>query len=111
MIDTMKEARVMQTLINERIRNLRLSQVGVDGEPMSQADFAELVGVSRTTVSNIETDKQGAPLPTIYKIADALNLEIQEVLPSVKEVNEAIGRAGDFDKFIHDVLPEWSDEL
>lgn len=46
---------------------------------LSQADFAEIVGVTRQTITSIETGKYIASLPLAYKIAKHFGLKIEDV--------------------------------
>ena len=46
---------------------------------LSQADLAEIVGVTRQTITSIETGKYIASLPLAYKIAKYFGLKIEDV--------------------------------
>lgn len=46
---------------------------------LSQADLAEIVGVTRQTITSIETGKYIASLPLAYKIAKHFGLKIEDV--------------------------------
>ena len=46
---------------------------------LSQADLAEIVGVTRQTITSIETGKYIASLPLAYKIAKYFDLKIEDV--------------------------------
>ena len=46
---------------------------------LSQADLAEIVGVTRQTITSIETGKYTASLPLAYKIAKYFGLRIEDV--------------------------------
>lgn len=46
---------------------------------LSQAELADIVGVTRQTITSIETEKYIASLPLAYKIAKYFNLKIEEV--------------------------------
>lgn len=58
--------------------------------PLSQRELGELVGVSRTTIANIENEKQFLSIDLLYRICVALGLEIQDVLPTVAEFEAGI---------------------
>ncbi len=45
----------------------------------SQADLAELLGVSRQTVNTIENGKYDPSLPLAFKIAKLFELSIEEI--------------------------------
>lgn len=46
---------------------------------LSQAELAEIVGVTRQTITSIETGKYIASLPLAYKIAKYFGLKIEDV--------------------------------
>ncbi|WP_105300361.1 helix-turn-helix transcriptional regulator [Anaerococcus marasmi] len=46
---------------------------------ISQAELADIVGVTRQTITSIETEKYIASLPLAYKIAKYFNLKIEDV--------------------------------
>lgn len=48
-------------------------------EKLSQAELAEIVGVTRQTITSIETGKYTASLPLAYKIAKYFGLKIEDV--------------------------------
>lgn len=56
-----------------RIPELRKAQ------KLSQGELAEAVGVTRQTITSIETEKYIASLPLAYKIAHYFKLTIEDV--------------------------------
>lgn len=46
---------------------------------LSQAELADIVGVTRQTITSIETGKYIASLPLAYKIAKHFGLKIEDV--------------------------------
>lgn len=46
---------------------------------LSQTELADIVGVTRQTITSIETEKYIASLPLAYKIAKYFNLKIEDV--------------------------------
>lgn len=46
---------------------------------LSQAELADIVGVTRQTITSIETGKYIASLPLAYKIAKYFGLKIEDV--------------------------------
>ena len=46
---------------------------------LSQSELANKVGVTRQTITSIETEKYVASLPSAYKIAKYFNLKIEDV--------------------------------
>ena len=69
---------------------------------LSQLELSSLVGLGRTSISNIEKGKQSPPLSVIYEICDALNIDIQLLLPTSSEVKERVGDSSkdSFDKYL-----------
>lgn len=49
---------------------------------LSQSKLAKKVGVSRTSIVNIESGRQRAPLHLLWQIAEALEVEAADVLPT-----------------------------
>jgi transcriptional regulator with XRE-family HTH domain len=49
--------------------------------PMSQDALSKRVGLSRTSVTNIENGRQQVPLHMIYSFADALGITPSDLLP------------------------------
>lgn len=50
---------------------------------LTQQQLAELVGMSRSAIANIESGKQGVVLTTIFMLADALGVVPTELIPLV----------------------------
>jgi len=48
---------------------------------MSQQAFANAVGLSRTSITNIERGRQPVSLHTLYSMADILRVEVFDLLP------------------------------
>jgi putative transcriptional regulator len=59
--------------MKNRIRVLRAEK------GWSQADLAERVGVSRNSVNAVENGKFDPSLPLAFRIADAIELKIEDV--------------------------------
>lgn len=47
----------------------------------NQEDFAKKIGVSRTTIVNIETGKQQLTINNLYKIFELLGIDSKRILP------------------------------
>lgn len=52
---------------------------------LSQAELADIVGVTRQTITSIETGKYIASLPLAYKIAKYFGLKIEDVFELEEE--------------------------
>lgn len=56
---------------------------------MSQVDLAQEVGISRSSLSNIEAGRQRVYLDQCFKFAAALNcLSIQSLLPTLDDLSD-----------------------
>lgn len=55
----------------------------------SQAQLAEIVGLDRSSVSNIEKGHQRVSIHTLYILCEALDVKPQDVLPKLQEVEDA----------------------
>ncbi|MGH9688469.1 MAG: helix-turn-helix transcriptional regulator [Candidatus Acidiferrales bacterium] len=51
---------------------------------LSQKAFAREIGLSRTSVTNIERGRQAVTLPTLYAMADVLGRQVADLLPAPK---------------------------
>lgn len=49
---------------------------------MSQAALAERVGLSRTSVTNIEKGRQRIPFDVLFSLADALKVDAKSLVPA-----------------------------
>ena len=78
----------MQSLYIEFGRLLREMRIG---KKLTQLEVAEKVGLSRTSITNIELGRQQMPLHMLYLIANAVGVDPQILLPDKKF---ASGEAG-----------------
>lgn len=53
---------------------------------MTQARLAELVGLERTSITNIEKGMQKVPLHVLYRICEALRVSPADMLPPSSEL-------------------------
>lgn len=53
---------------------------------MTQIELAKRVGLSRTSIANIEAGQQCPPLPMLYTICHELGTELNALLPAFAEV-------------------------
>jgi putative transcriptional regulator len=65
--------------MNNRIRELRAVK------RWSQADLADVLGVSRQTVNALETGKYDPSLPLAFKIAKVFGLTIEQIFLEQEE--------------------------
>lgn len=66
--------------IGSRIKNRRTKN------GMTQIELAKRVGLSRTSIANIEAGQQCPPLPVLYTICNELGTEPNALLPAYAEV-------------------------
>lgn len=52
----------------------------------TQAELARLVGVERTSITNIENGNQKVPLHLLYRLCAVLDVVLSEVLPPIEVV-------------------------
>ena len=62
-------------IIGERIQKKR-EKMG-----LSQEDLAAKVGLLRTSITNTEAGRQKIPLEGLYRIAEALEMEVKDLIP------------------------------
>ncbi len=60
----------MELPVNQRIRDLRKSL------KLNQSEFAKTLGVTQTTICNVESGKAGYSIELLTKIAETYNKEI-----------------------------------
>lgn len=71
---------VLYEIIGNRISELR--RLGNN----NQQELADKVGVSRSSISNIESGRQQLSLHLLYRICQVYNSEIHVIIPKVSEV-------------------------
>ena len=67
-------------LLGSRIKFQR-SQHG-----MTQIQLSKELGLSRTSIANIEAGQQNAPLHVLYDICLVLKLQLKDLLPNLEEI-------------------------
>src|SRR5437868_10546637 len=79
----MADADALYTEIGRRIREARER---LPKKP-SQATLAKQLKVSRASIVNIEAGRQHAPLSLLWRIAEALSVELVTLVPRRAEMN------------------------
>ena len=69
------EGAALYATIGDNIRSAR------SAKKLTQAQLAETVGLTRTSIVNIETGRQRLPIDRLYDIADALDMQATALLP------------------------------
>jgi DNA-binding XRE family transcriptional regulator len=77
----LEDARLYE-LIGRRLREARERK----RPHVTQEDLARAIGLERTSISNIESGKQRAPLHILYRICALLGADVTDVLPRFSEV-------------------------
>ncbi|WP_367391884.1 helix-turn-helix domain-containing protein [Lewinella sp. LCG006] len=85
---------------------------------LSQAKLAELTGLSRSSVSNIEKGRQQSPLHVLWQIAEVLGVPITDIIPTNNEhettLDDLIGKVDqmpDLDELGKEKLSEFLKDL
>ncbi|MGG1518480.1 helix-turn-helix transcriptional regulator [Paenibacillus oryzisoli] len=93
---------ILYAVIGQRIR------INRERFNMTQEEMGEKVGLTRSSIANIELGRQKIQLDTLYQVAITLNLEILELLPSINELekdeNDNIQFLLEQDKFTEEQL-------
>jgi transcriptional regulator with XRE-family HTH domain len=80
----------LNALLVNRIRGLRREHP--DGRKrakvLTQTELAQRAGLPRTTVTNIEGEKQLVSVELLYKLCHGLGVDLLDILPSVRELQE-----------------------
>jgi DNA-binding XRE family transcriptional regulator len=79
----MLDSKKLYESIGDRIRQLRETQT----PRMSQSDLARILGLQRTSVTNIELGKQKPTLDTLLRLCEHFALEIDAIVPRLREVS------------------------
>lgn len=71
------------TRLYEQIGNLIKEGRKKKKPPVSQEQLGKMVGMSRTSIVNIETGRHKIQIHTLYSIANELQIDILELLPNI----------------------------
>lgn len=72
----MASSNVLYGTIGKLVRSAR------EHAELTQDELAQRVGLTRTSITNIENGRQNIQVHTLYAIAEALNLPTSALLPS-----------------------------
>ena len=79
----------MQRFYRELGQRIRTARKRHAGGSLTQAELAERVDVSRSSIANIEQGRQQAPIHILVQIAEALGVSPGELLPRLEETDRA----------------------
>ena len=72
----------LRGLIGARIKQLRRMQT----PEMNQEKLGEALGLTRTSITNIEKGKQKLTVDTLYKLCDIFSVEVTDLIPTFASV-------------------------
>lgn len=75
----MDNARDLYQRVGMRLRQARQLR------GLTQFDLAQMVGMSRASIANIESGRQRLMLHTLWKLAEALQMDARQLLPQPSE--------------------------
>jgi len=87
---------VINKLIGEKIETLRKSR------KFSQKLLSSKVGLSRTSIVNIEKGRHQSSIPILYKFAEFFSVPINVLLPSIDEILRRSSVDKKFDTILND---------
>ena len=79
----MLDSERLYELVGDRIKQLREAQT----PKMSQGELAKILDLQRTSITNIELGKQKPTLDTLLRLCEHFGLEINAIVPQVREVS------------------------
>lgn len=82
-INDMRDDDRIYRLVGERVRARRKKI------PLTQEQLAKIVGLSRTSMTNIEKGRQRLQVHTLYMLSDALRTEPADLLPQKAELESS----------------------
>ncbi len=80
---------LLNKVIGSRLKQRRMSQ------EITQIELAKRVGLSRTSIANIEAGQQCPPLPVLYEICQELGTDPSILLPKFTDVVQTPGGFAD----------------
>ncbi len=84
----MIDDKLLYEMLGARLKQLREGQAGGKRGRLTQGELADLVGLERTSITNIEAGNQKLPLHVLFRLCEQLGVSPVDILPSVKEVTE-----------------------
>ena len=84
----MIDDKLLYETLGARLKQLREGQAGGKRGRLTQGELADLVGLERTSITNIEAGNQKLPLHVLFRLCEQLGVSPIDVLPSIKDVAE-----------------------
>jgi transcriptional regulator with XRE-family HTH domain len=81
--------RAIYERLGQLVRSIRQSR------GLTQADLADRVGMSRTSVTNIESGTQAVTVAGLFELAEALQVDPGHLLPTAATAEESISQLSD----------------
>jgi len=82
-----------------------------ENRDLTQEKLGQIIGLSRTSVTNIEKGRQHIALHQLFAIADALQVNPAALLPSTTDGSAASWVAGKLPPGTDKHLTEWAEKL
>lgn len=94
--------RIIAWVVAQRVREAR------ERQGLRQSDLAKISGIARPNIVRLEQSRHIPTLPTLKRIADALDLDINSLMTQPKVTN---GDKLEFRKIAESGLEEWREKL
>lgn len=95
--------RTLDKVVGARIARLR--KMHADGRlrerAISQQELADLLGVSRSHVANLENGRQRITLGAVFAVCEALSEDTRDVIPSMDEFERELAEASRRQTVVH----------
>lgn len=90
-------SRAIEKLYIEIGRRIQRARLNANSARISQQQLGEAVGLTRTSITNVEKGRQKLPIHTLLEVAHALQIEVTELLPNypVLEGDDIMARIPD----------------
>jgi transcriptional regulator with XRE-family HTH domain len=85
----MIDDKLLYETVGARLKQLREGQAGGKRGRLTQGELADLVGLERTSITNIENGNQKVSLHVLFRICEQLGASPAELLPSIKDVAQS----------------------
>lgn len=79
-----EQVNLLYVALGNRIKNER------EAQGYKQTSFAKQIGISRSSLVNIEKGRQRTPLHVLYSIAELLEINMMDLLPKRKELDRTL---------------------